>query len=351
MIFAECYDGASGARRAVQLIAAPPYLDVRDKEGRLLYQPEIAHIRVLREPKHGQSGVLGLRHARGVRVYVDDKAFLALEGILPRRLFPEHSPAGALWRYAKMAAAGAAVVFLLLYAGGAAVASVAESVPASWRTAFGSFLFHMHLKQHPACADEAGAQALQALTAKLVDAAGGTLTPTVKIVRDEEPNAFAFPGGFIAVNSGLAPFAETPEAFAAVLAHEIAHIEALHPEQGAARGIAGAVVSALAGGGDAGAFFAVLIDRKYGRDAERGADMRAQEILSAAGVHRGGAAAFFDKLRRTYPGEEAPPLLATHPGSESRSISFAAAAREDDRRSLIPPLSKAQWNAVIAACE
>src|SRR5262245_5271875 len=51
---------------------------------------------------------------------------------------------------------------------------------------------------------------------------------TIKVVDSEEINAFALPGGFLYVNSGLITTADEESEFAGVLAHEIAHVAARH---------------------------------------------------------------------------------------------------------------------------
>src|SRR3989454_6694855 len=51
---------------------------------------------------------------------------------------------------------------------------------------------------------------------------------TIKVLDSEEVNAFALPGGFFFVNSGLILKAETEAELAGVMAHEIAHVAARH---------------------------------------------------------------------------------------------------------------------------
>src|SRR5919109_3903905 len=59
---------------------------------------------------------------------------------------------------------------------------------------------------------------------------------TIKVLDSEEVNAFALPGGFFFVNSGLILKAETEAELAGVMAHEIAHIAARHGTRQATRG-------------------------------------------------------------------------------------------------------------------
>src|SRR3977135_4184646 len=59
---------------------------------------------------------------------------------------------------------------------------------------------------------------------------------TIKVIDSEEVNAFALPGGFFFVNSGLILKAECEAELAGVMAHEIAHVAARHGTRQATRG-------------------------------------------------------------------------------------------------------------------
>jgi beta-barrel assembly-enhancing protease len=59
---------------------------------------------------------------------------------------------------------------------------------------------------------------------------------TIKVIDTEEVNAFALPGGFFYVNSGLIMKADTEAELAGVMAHEIAHVAARHGTRQATKG-------------------------------------------------------------------------------------------------------------------
>ena len=59
---------------------------------------------------------------------------------------------------------------------------------------------------------------------------------TIKVIDTEEVNAFALPGGFFFVNSGLILKADNEAELAGVMAHEIAHVAARHGTRQATRG-------------------------------------------------------------------------------------------------------------------
>src|SRR5580658_9653382 len=59
---------------------------------------------------------------------------------------------------------------------------------------------------------------------------------TIKVIDSEDVNAFALPGGFFFVNSGLILKADNEAELAGVMAHEIAHVAARHGTKQATRG-------------------------------------------------------------------------------------------------------------------
>jgi predicted Zn-dependent protease len=153
---------------------------------------------------------------------------------------------------------------------------------------------------------------------------------TFYLVDSPEVNAFAIPGGHIFVNRGLIETADQHSEFAGVLGHEIAHVTERHGiEQMKKQRGAGTLVTlvyvllgrepgmveqvAIQAGGSA--LFA-----KYGREAEREADLRAVQTLPAAGYDPEGVATFFEDLLKQQKRE--PGLLdtwfASHPTSQER---------------------------------
>ena len=115
-----------------------------------------------------------------------------------------------------------------------------------------------------------------------------------EVINNSVPNAWALPGGKIAVNRGLLIELNNEAELAAVLGHEIVHAAARHGAQGIERGmlLQGAVaVSGVAAGGSNYANLAVrgaqmaagLINQKYGRDAERESDFYGMQYMSRAG--------------------------------------------------------------------
>jgi predicted Zn-dependent protease len=136
---------------------------------------------------------------------------------------------------------------------------------------------------------------------------------TVFAVRDPSINAFALPGGYIGVNSGLVVGAQSESELAGVLAHEIGHVMQRHIARGIAQqsqgtgimvaSLIGALLAALAGQGDLAmgvATFgqAAAIDRQLGfsRGAEQEADRAGLQMMRQAGFDPRGMLAMFRRL-------------------------------------------------------
>ena len=130
---------------------------------------------------------------------------------------------------------------------------------------------------------------------------------TIKVIDSEEINAFALPGGFFFVNTGILLNADNEAEMAGVMAHEIGHVAARHGTRQATRGqIAqiGSIVPLIALGGMAGygAYQAMglLVPMgflKFSRNFEAEADMLGLEYMYKAGYDPGAFVDFFEKVQ------------------------------------------------------
>jgi len=158
-------------------------------------------------------------------------------------------------------------------------------------------------------------------------------------VRDPEINAFAMPGGFIGINSGLVVSSRSESELAGVVAHEIGHVTQRHIARGMTQQsqssaimmatMAAALAAALAGGGGnlavgVAAFGqAAAVNRQLGfsRDAEREADRVGFQMMSRAGYDPQGMVDMFSLLMnasRLNEGQGGGAWASTHPLSIDR---------------------------------
>jgi predicted Zn-dependent protease len=152
------------------------------------------------------------------------------------------------------------------------------------------------------------------------------------LIDERSINAFALPGGFVGVHTGLILAAQSESELASVVAHEIAHVTQRHiariigqQKQSAVMTIAALAVAILAARsspelasaatafGQAGAIQNLL---NFTRDHEREADRVGLQILEGAGYDPRSMAMFFERLQRAtriYDIAGAPSYLRTHP--------------------------------------
>ncbi len=153
------------------------------------------------------------------------------------------------------------------------------------------------------------------------------------VLNNGVPNAWALPGGKIAVNRGLLVELNSEAELAAVLGHEIVHAAARHGAQAMERGmlLQGAmVVGAIAAQGTEYADYAVggaqlgaqLLTTRYGRDAERESDAYGIRYMAKAGYDPAAAISLQETFVRLSEGRGnanwLDGLFASHPPSQER---------------------------------
>jgi predicted Zn-dependent protease len=129
---------------------------------------------------------------------------------------------------------------------------------------------------------------------------------TVRVLDDDEVNAFALPGGYFFVNSGLILAADNEAQLACVMAHEVAHVAARHATKNATRMeifnmasiplifFGGPAVYAVRQAASIAMPMSML---KFSRDAEREADLLGMEYAYATGYDPAEFVHFFEALR------------------------------------------------------
>ena len=163
-----------------------------------------------------------------------------------------------------------------------------------------------------------------------------TLDFEFEVVNNGVPNAWALPGGKIALNRGLLVELDNEAELAAVLAHEIVHADAAHSAQQQSKGmltqigaLAGMVVLGSQAESRAGQQAAVLlpqlgaqlVTQKYSRDAERESDRYGMQYMSEAGYDPQGAVTLqetFVRLAENRRQDWLSGLFASHPPSQER---------------------------------
>lgn len=173
------------------------------------------------------------------------------------------------------------------------------------------------------------------------------------VVNDPAINAFALPGGFIGVHSGLLLATNNESELAGVLGHEVSHVTQRHISRAVyansrasiltMAAMLGAILLGAVGGGEAaqGAIMAtqgMAAQRQinFTRDNEYEADRVGVGLVAAAGFDPYGMPAFFETLaRQSGPlASQAPEFLRTHPVTVNRIAETRARADAYPRRDL-----------------
>jgi beta-barrel assembly-enhancing protease len=168
---------------------------------------------------------------------------------------------------------------------------------------------------------------------------------TIKVIDSDEINAFALPGGFFYVNSGLILAADEEAELAGVMGHEIAHVCARHGTRNATKEQiaewASIPLILLGPGGWAGygiyegLQMAIPIGfLKFSRDAEREADYLGLQYMYKSGYDPNAFVSFFEKIEameKRQPGT-IPKIFADHPPTPDRM-----AAAQKEIAEILPP--------------
>jgi len=181
---------------------------------------------------------------------------------------------------------------------------------------------------------------VQEVGAKLAAVSDRSLPYEFVVINNSTPNAWALPGGKIAINRGLLTALDSEAELAAVLGHEIVHAAAKHSAQSVQRGAllqAAVLVTGVAtADSDYGEVAAIgagagaaLINSKYGRNAERESDLYGMNYMSRAGYNPNGAVELqqtFVELKDNKQPDFLRGLFASHPPSQERLVANRAHA-------------------------
>lgn len=177
---------------------------------------------------------------------------------------------------------------------------------------------------------------------------------------DDNPNAFALPGGKVGVNTGLFTVARDQHQLAAVVAHEIGHVIARHHDERITRqyGAAGAlqVVGSLLGarygegignaamqGGSIAAQGLFLLPGSRAQETE--ADVVGQELMARAGFDPRKAVGLWENMITASGGNRSPEWLSTHPNPQARISEMQSRAN-----GLLPLYEQARASGRQPAC-
>ena len=139
------------------------------------------------------------------------------------------------------------------------------------------------------------------------------------VFESEMINAFTVPGGNVLISSGLLAFCDSPEELAAVMAHEMGHVEKRHV---ISRLIKELGIEILTSGDQfvLGEITGILGSNSFDRKQEEEADLFAARLLESASIEPRTLATFFRKLEKESNRDllEDFEIVSTHPNFKSR---------------------------------
>lgn len=146
----------------------------------------------------------------------------------------------------------------------------------------------------------------------------------ITVVQSTTVNAFAMPGGGIVVYEGILKQLKTPEALAALLSHEYAHVELKHATRNMFRSLSGYLVLSLVIG-DMDGVGGLLVSHvnqlrnlSYSRELEAEADASGLNVLEQNRLNADGMISLFEQLKKEAGAEQVNELLSTHPDLDNR---------------------------------
>jgi len=169
---------------------------------------------------------------------------------------------------------------------------------------------------------------------------------TIKVIDSDDVNAFALPGGFFYVDSGLIDAAETEAELAGVMAHEIAHVAACHVARQRTRGQLmniGAMSVMMIGGPigygvyEAAGIAMPMTFLKFSRGFESEADFLGVQYMYKAGYDPQAFTSFFERVKAMEKRREnvVAKAFETHPQTPDR-----IAKTQKEINTLLPPQSQ-----------
>lgn len=147
------------------------------------------------------------------------------------------------------------------------------------------------------------------------------------VANDRTINAFALPGGDVVIHRGMLSLINRPEQLAAVLAHEIQHVERQHGlRKSYQQQSLGAIMVLTFGLSMYGGYSDVLsiAGLSYSRKLETEADIEGALLLEKAGIARGNMVDMLQLLAKAQEGPSGPVWLSSHPDSNERAKRVAS---------------------------
>ncbi|MBV9346529.1 MAG: M48 family metallopeptidase [Pseudolabrys sp.] len=357
------FDGAVSARQEAKIALGDTALHVTNPDGRLLAEWPFGEIEEVAAP----DGVLRLaRRNSGLLARLEIRDAALATAIDERAEAVDRS--GSIHRRQRASviawsvAATVSLVLLGYYGVPALAERLAPLVPPEVERRLGAavdmqvrgMLDKNNLGEGFECGarpgEPPGKAAFEKMFGRLERAAALPVPLRPSVIRREEANAIALPGGRIYVFEGLIAKAENPDEVAGVIAHELGHVANRDNTttllQGAGLSLLfGMVLGDFVGGGAVVLAARTLLQLSYSRDVELGADRYAARLMDKAGGEVRALGTMLERIGgATEPGAK---ILLDHPETKARVAAINAVA---PKGTPVPFLDAAEWAAMRRIC-
>ncbi len=212
-----------------------------------------------------------------------------------------------------------------LWLGSDILVEVAVSrIPVEWEQKLGESAYRDFLAHQDVVKEGPGVAAVEEMTHRLTEQIqNNPYKFQVTVVKSDVINAFALPGGYVVVFTGLMKKAENGEEVAGVLSHELNHVLQRHGLERIVKSVGLMTVVAIVFGNQQGLIGMMkqlgveLLTLKFGREQETEADLKGLELLQRAKIDPSGMIRFFERLSEKDEGRME--WLSTHPMSAARA--------------------------------
>ncbi len=357
------FDGMTSARRDVVVVLAPAGLQICSPDGRSLSEWPYDEIEELTAPdkvlRLGRRGNAAL-----ARLEILDRSFAAEIDV--HAAYVDRT--GSLLRRQRVSVIGwtagaTASLLAVAWFGVPAIATrLTPLLPAAIERKLGDAVniqVRGTLDTHKAggafecgiaSAEIPGRAALDTMVRRLEAAAALPLPLHMDVVRRDEANAIALPGGQVYVFRGLIAKADNADEVAGVIAHEIGHVAHRDGTKAVLQGaglsfVFGMLLGDFVGGGAVVLAAKTVLQSSYTREAEAAADSYGADLMNKAGGDAHALATMLDKIGgATEPGMK---ILLDHPETKERvaAINKLAATHPPS-----PILEASEWATLKQIC-
>jgi len=242
---------------------------------------------------------------------------------------------------------------LFLWFGSDLLVDVAVSrIPMEWEQKLGEAAYRDFLLQQTVIKEGPAVAAVSEITHRLIEKIpDNPYKFEVTVVKSDVVNAFALPGGYVVVFTGLLKKAESGEEVAGVLSHELNHVLQRHGLDRMVKQLGLIAVVTIVLGDQQGLIRLMkqvgveLLTLKFGREQETEADLTGLQLLHRAKIDPNGMIRFFERLSEK--DKERVEILSTHPMSEHRAARLKAEVAALPRQ--VPEPFAFDWKSVHEA--